>query len=73
MKGEAVERMTNQLLTESEVAERLRVSLPAVRAWRFYRRGPQFIKVQSLVRYRASDVEAWLESRTCRTDVGEAA
>ncbi len=52
----------SNLLTEEEVAKRLHVSLASVRRWRLERRGPQFIKVGALVRYRPDDLEAWLAS-----------
>jgi len=52
----------NTLLTEEEVAKRLHVSLASIRRWRLERRGPQFIKVGSLVRYRPEDLESWLSS-----------
>jgi excisionase family DNA binding protein len=48
------------LLTEDEVAQQLRVSVASLRRWRLEKRGPQFIKVGSLVRYRAEEIEAWL-------------
>ena len=48
------------LLTEGDVAKRLRVSLASLRRWRLLRRGPQFIKVGVLVRYRPEDIEEWL-------------
>ena len=50
------------LLTETEVAKQLRVSLAALRKWRVMKRGPQFLKVGSLVRYRQADVDQWLAS-----------
>ncbi len=52
----------NTLLTEEEVAKHLHVSLASIRRWRLERRGPQFIKVGSLVRYRPEDLEFWLAS-----------
>ena len=48
------------LMTEYDVAQRLHVSLASLRRWRLERRGPRFIKVSSLVRYRPEDVEEWL-------------
>jgi hypothetical protein len=54
---------TPQLLTESELADILRISVAALRKWRVIGRGPQFIKIGPLVRYRAGDVQVWLESR----------
>ena len=49
-------------LTEKEVAKQIRVSLAFLRRWRLAQRGPRFIKVGALVRYRAEDLEQWLES-----------
>ena len=48
------------LLTEEEVANHLHVSIASLRRWRLERRGPQFIKVGSLVRYRPEEIESWL-------------
>ena len=48
------------LLTEEEVAEQLHVSVASLKRWRLERRGPQFIKVGSLVRYRPEELETWL-------------
>jgi len=51
------------LLMEEDVAKQLNVSVATLRRWRLERRGPQFIKVGSLVRYRPEELEAWLGSR----------
>ena len=51
------------LMTEREVSKRLNVSLASLRRWRLLRRGPAFLKVGSLVRYRPEDLEEWLTSR----------
>jgi predicted DNA-binding transcriptional regulator AlpA len=53
---------TPVLLTETEVSKQLRVGLAALRKWRVMRRGPRFVKIGSLVRYRPGDVEDWLTS-----------
>lgn len=50
------------LLTEAEVSKQLRVSLAALRKWRVMNRGPQFLKIGSLVRYRQGDIDQWLAS-----------
>ncbi len=50
------------LLTETEVSKQLRVSLAALRKWRVMNRGPQFLKIGSLVRYRQGDIDQWLAS-----------
>jgi len=49
-------------LTEKEVAKQIKVSLASLRRWRLLQRGPRFIKVGALVRYRAEDLEQWMES-----------
>jgi len=49
-------------LTEREVANQIKVSLASLRRWRLLQRGPRFIKVGALVRYRAEDLEQWLAS-----------
>lgn len=54
--------MTATLLTEPEVAERLRVSLACLRRWRLERRGPRFLKLGSRVRYPAEELAKWLET-----------
>ena len=50
------------LMTENEVSKRLNVSLASLRRWRLLRRGPAFLKIGSLVRYSAEDLDAWLAS-----------
>jgi hypothetical protein len=51
-----------KLMTEDEVSRALNVSIAALRRWRLEQRGPVFIKVGSLVRYRPEDLEVWLSS-----------
>jgi len=50
------------LLTETDVSKQLRVSLAALRKWRVSNRGPQFVKMGPLVRYRQDDIDSWLDS-----------
>ncbi|MEK7752023.1 MAG: helix-turn-helix domain-containing protein [Acidobacteriota bacterium] len=52
------------LLTERDVAAKLKVSVAALRRWRLEHRGPQVTKVERLVRYRERDIEAYLSQRT---------
>lgn len=57
------------LATSREVANHLQQSVPTLANWRHRGIGPKFIKSGGSVRYRWSDVEAWVESRVCqRTD-----
>lgn len=48
------------LMTEEQVSKLLHVSVASLRRWRLERRGPAFIKVGSLVRYKPEDLEQWL-------------
>lgn len=56
------------LLTVSEVASWLGIAEATLRYWRHVNRGPLSLSVGSAVRYRASDVEDWLESGLTRGD-----
>jgi predicted site-specific integrase-resolvase len=47
------------LMTENEVSKRLNVSVASLRRWRVLGRGPVFVKVGSLVRYQAEELQAW--------------
>lgn len=49
---------------EDELAARLRISVKTVQKWRQTNRGPAFIKVGRLVRYRESAIQAWLDAQT---------
>ncbi|GAA4047621.1 hypothetical protein GCM10023063_38730 [Arthrobacter methylotrophus] len=59
-----------ELLTSGELAEKLHKSAAALAQWRYKGIGPKFIKLGSGIRYRASDVEAWLDAQT-RQQTGE--
>jgi hypothetical protein len=48
-----------RLLTQSDLAQRWKISPRTLERWRYLKRGPRFIKVGGRVRYRLSDVEAF--------------
>ena len=48
--------------SSEEVADELGIPVGTVYAWRYRGVGPKGLKVGRHVRYRWSDVEAWLES-----------
>lgn len=51
----------DDFLTPNEVADRLRVSMSALRAWRREGIGPKPVQFGPQVfRYRRGDVEAWI-------------
>lgn len=56
-------RISSNLLTEIDVSARLHISVASLRRWRLEKRGPKFIKVGSLVRYRPEDLEQWLQEQ----------
>ena len=61
--------MAKALLTPKEAAEFLGIPEGTLAQWRSQRRGPPFIKLElRLVRYRVSELEAWLEGRTVETE-----
>lgn len=55
---------TQKLLTTKELAKYLDIGESTLLQYRFDGTGPAYIKLGHLVRYRISDVEAWLASRT---------
>ena len=54
--------MFADLLTETDVAKKLRVSLACFRRWRLEKRGPAFVKIGQLVRYRPEELELWIQA-----------
>lgn len=51
------------LFTPTELAEYLNISPRTLIRWRNERRGPDWIRVGRVVRYRRQDVEAWLNKQ----------
>jgi predicted DNA-binding transcriptional regulator AlpA len=54
----------DQLLSQTDVAPRLKVKTKTLEAWRHRGGGPRYVLVGRLVRYRLSDIQAWLAART---------
>jgi hypothetical protein len=56
--------MENQhdLLTETEAAEKLRVSKKTLQAWRWLRKGPNYVKVGRSVRYLGNDLKSFRDA-----------
>jgi predicted DNA-binding transcriptional regulator AlpA len=61
--GTAHNDALEDLLNEHDVARITGLSVASVRRWRLMRQGPRYLKIGSAVRYRTSDIWAWLESR----------
>lgn len=57
------------LAVAQQVADFLGTTVDTLANWRYRGVGPRFVKVGGIVRYRWSDVNAWVESRVAqRTD-----
>lgn len=54
----------DSLLTEVQAADLLRLSVRTLQAWRGKAFGPAFVQAGRAVRYRRSDLTAWIEANT---------
>ncbi len=63
----------HELLNEASVAQRLGCEPRTLQAWRCRGGGPVFVKVGRLVRYRPSDIDAWIEKRSVTNTGGAGA
>ena len=52
------------LIDEPALANRLGVSRSTLQSWRYAGRGPRFIKLGRMIRYRNADVDAYLRANT---------
>lgn len=64
---------TQVLLRESDVAEMLDVQPVTLEKWRGTSRGPAYVRVGRLVRYRRDDVDAWIAENRVATRESPAA
>ena len=55
------------ILDTSEAAAHVRLSKPTLERFRTSGNGPAFVKLGKSVRYRRSDLDAWLASRVVRS------
>lgn len=62
--------MSGDLLTPTQLAEKLGNPVGTLAYWRYMGQGPKFVKIGRNVRYRTSDVDAWLTAQT-RSQTGE--
>jgi len=53
--------MNDALLTEDELATFLSIEPRTLRVWRYNRALPHLKITSRIIRYRKSDIEAWLE------------
>ena len=60
------------LLNETQVAQLLCCTKSALRRWRREGRGPRFVKIGRLVRYRQEDVEDFINQNTVQAHLAGA-
>lgn len=56
--------MDSELMNPADLGQRLGKSPAVLANWRYLGIGPRFVKLNRAVRYRTSDVEAWLDQQT---------
>ena len=56
--------VASPLIDEPALAAKLGVSRSTLQSWRYAGRGPRFIKLGRMVRYRVADVDAFLRANT---------
>src|SRR5260370_31763824 len=62
-KGKLGEEDTMEtFMNETQVSEKIQVSLACLRRWRHLGEGPQYVKVGPLVRYRPEAITKWAET-----------
>ena len=60
----AIVAESSDLLDEFGLARRLKVARSTLQNWRYTGRGPRWIKLGRLIRYRMTDVDAFLLANT---------
>ena len=61
--------MAVELVTQQQLANELQVSIRTLERWRKDGTGPAFIRVGRSLRYRRSDIDAWLtQQRRSRSE-----
>jgi predicted DNA-binding transcriptional regulator AlpA len=66
--NEAPVEIGTELVDEARLALRLDVSRSTLQSWRYSGRGPRYIKIGRLIRYRNADVDAFLAANTHASD-----
>jgi predicted DNA-binding transcriptional regulator AlpA len=56
--------LAEEYVKPEQVAEEYHVTLGTLSNWRYRGRGPKYVKVGSLVRYRRSDLDRWAADNT---------
>ena len=56
--------MTGDMYTPQELAERYKIGLGTIYAWKLRGIGPRWVKIGGALRYWRADVDAWEEQNT---------
>jgi len=56
--------MSNRLLNERELADRLGLTTKCLQTWRQSGKGPAYLKLSRAVRYSEAAVDEWLTKQT---------
>jgi predicted DNA-binding transcriptional regulator AlpA len=64
--------MSDRLLREREVFEKLNIGESTGQQWRLKGLGPKFVKIGRSVRYRESDVQAYIDNLKAFQSTSEA-
>lgn len=59
----------DKLLKEQDVADILSIPVSTLRDWRFRKVGPTYCKIGRHVRYKQSDIDGFVSSRTIKISV----
>jgi hypothetical protein len=58
----------DKLLTQAEVAERIRRPQKTLRYWRYLGTGPKGSNIAGRILYKEADVEAWLQDQFAKAE-----
>jgi len=58
-----IDQQQNQIKDEKEAAQYLHVSVSGLRKWRARQCGPKYARFGKIIRYRQSDLDAFVQSR----------
>ncbi|MFC3300204.1 Predicted transcriptional regulator [Arthrobacter agilis] len=56
--------MEDRIYTPAELGSKLNKTPASLAQWRYMGMGPKFVKIGRAVRYRESDINAWLDGQT---------
>lgn len=62
--------MTSHLLTTTDAAAALAIAPKTLRNWRSQGLGPPFIRLGGAIRYRETDLQAWVDAQAVAVGAG---